>query len=73
MERIQILLDPTDRQSLEQLAKGQNTSMSNVVREMLRERINQERRASLRKAGKRKYLKLRRLTFALPNGNISSI
>jgi Arc/MetJ-type ribon-helix-helix transcriptional regulator len=32
------------------LAKERNTSMSNVVRDLLRERIKQQRRANLRKA-----------------------
>lgn len=50
MERIQILLDPVDRHALEQLAQDAHTSMSNVVRDLLRERIKQQRRANLRKA-----------------------
>ncbi len=50
MERIQILLEPVDRRALEQLAQDAHTSMSNVVRDLLRERIKQQRRANLRKA-----------------------
>jgi Arc/MetJ-type ribon-helix-helix transcriptional regulator len=52
MDRIQILLEPTDRHALEQLAKERNTSMSNVVRDLLRERIKQQRRANMRYAAK---------------------
>lgn len=50
MERIQILLEPVDRHALEQLAKDAHTSMSNVVRDLLRERVKQQRRANMRKA-----------------------
>ena len=50
MERIQILLEPADRHALEQLAKDTHTSMSDVVRDLLRERFEQQRRANLRKA-----------------------
>jgi len=50
MERIQILLEPVDRRALEQLAQDAHTSMSNVVRDLLRERVKQQRRANLRKA-----------------------
>ena len=50
MKRIQILLEPTDRHSLEKLAKNAHTSMSDVVRDLLRERVEQQRRANLRKA-----------------------
>ena len=50
MERIQILLEPVDRRALEQLAQDAHTSMSNVVRDLLRERIKQQRRTNLRKA-----------------------
>lgn len=50
MERIQILLDPADRQALQQLATEAHTSMSNVVRDLLRERLKEQRRAKMRKA-----------------------
>lgn len=50
MERIQILLDPIDRNALEQLAKEAHTSMSNIVRDLLRARVKQQRRANLRQA-----------------------
>ena len=50
MERIQILLEPVDRYALEQLAKNAHTSMSDVVRDLLRERVEQQRRVNLRKA-----------------------
>ena len=50
MERIQILLEPIDRNALELLAKEAHTSMSNIVRDLLRERVKQQRRANMRKA-----------------------
>ena len=50
MERIQILLDPVDRLALEQLAQEASTSMSNIVRDLLRERIKQQRRANMHRA-----------------------
>ncbi len=50
MERIQILLEPIERQALEQLAGEANTSMSNIVRGLLRERVKEHRRAKLRQA-----------------------
>ncbi len=50
MERIQILLEPTERQALKQLADEANTSMSNIVRGLLRERLKERRRAKLRQA-----------------------
>jgi hypothetical protein len=50
MERIQILLEPIERQALKQLADEANTSMSNIVRGLLRERVKEHRRAKLRQA-----------------------
>jgi Arc/MetJ-type ribon-helix-helix transcriptional regulator len=50
MERIQILLEPTDRHTLEQLAEEAHTSMSNVVRDLLRARLREQRRAKMRRA-----------------------
>lgn len=50
MERIQILLEPTDRNILKQLADEAHTSMSNIVRDLLRERLKEQRRAKMRKA-----------------------
>ena len=50
MERIQILLEPVERQALKQLADEANTSMSNIVRGLLRERLKERRRAKLRQA-----------------------
>lgn len=50
MKRIQILLEPIGRQALKQLADEANTSMSNIVCELLRERVKQHRRAKLRQA-----------------------
>jgi hypothetical protein len=53
MERIQILLDPVDRQALEQLAQEAKTSMSDIVRDLLRKRIKQQQRAHLRVAAEK--------------------
>ena len=50
MERIQILLEPMDRNALERLAQETHTSMSNIVRDLLRERVKQQRRNNMRKA-----------------------
>jgi DNA-binding transcriptional ArsR family regulator len=50
MERIQILLEPTDRNILKQLADEAHTSMSNIVRDLLRARLKEQSRARLRKA-----------------------
>jgi hypothetical protein len=50
MERVQLLLDPSDRKALKELANESHTSMSDVVREMLRERIRERKRDKLRRA-----------------------
>ena len=50
MERIQILLEPTDRRALEQLAAAAQTSMSNIIRDLLRKRIKEQRQAKMRQA-----------------------
>lgn len=50
MERIQILLEATDRRALEQLAAEAHTSMSNILRDLLRERLKEQRRVKMRKA-----------------------
>jgi uncharacterized protein (DUF1778 family) len=50
MERVQLLLDPADRKALKELANETHTSMSDVVREMLRERIKARKRDFLRRA-----------------------
>jgi Arc/MetJ-type ribon-helix-helix transcriptional regulator len=50
MERIQILLEEVERKALKQLASEAHTSMSDVVREMLRERIKTRKREQLRRA-----------------------
>jgi hypothetical protein len=50
MERIQILLDQSDRRALKQLATEAHTSMSDVVRDLLRQHIKEQRRAKLREA-----------------------
>ncbi len=50
MERIQILLDPWDRQELEKLAEEANMSMSGIIRDLIREYINRQKRLKLRRA-----------------------
>jgi len=50
MRRIQLLLDPVDRKALKELAKESHTSMSDVVREMLRERIKARKREKMQRA-----------------------
>ena len=50
MERVQLLLDPADRKALKELAHEAHTSMSDVVREMLRERIKEQKRGKMRRA-----------------------
>jgi len=50
MDRVQLLLDPTDRKALKELANEAHTSMSDVVREMLRERIKERKREKMRQA-----------------------
>ena len=50
MERVQLLLDATERTALKQLASEAHTSMSDVVREMLRERVKEQRHEKMRRA-----------------------
>jgi len=50
MERIQILLDPWDRQELEKLAEEANMSMSGIIRDLVREYISRQKRLKLRRA-----------------------
>ena len=50
MERIQILLDSADRQALKQLALDAHTSMSDVVRDLLRKRTREQRQEKMRRA-----------------------
>ncbi|MDO9085096.1 MAG: ribbon-helix-helix protein, CopG family [Anaerolineaceae bacterium] len=50
MERIQILLDPWDRQELEKLAKEANTSMSGIIRELIRDYVSHQKKFKLRRA-----------------------
>jgi len=50
MHRIQLLLDPVDRKALKELANESHTSMSDVVREMLRERIKARKREKMQRA-----------------------
>ena len=50
MERVQLLLEPDERKALKQLASEARTSMSEVVREMLRQRVKEQRHEKLRRA-----------------------
>jgi hypothetical protein len=50
MERIQGLLDPWDRQELEKLAKEANTSMSGIIRDLVRDYVSHQKRLKLRRA-----------------------
>lgn len=50
MERIQIMLEPKDREALQHLAREANTSMSQMVRDFLWEKCNEKRRAKMRRA-----------------------
>lgn len=50
MERIQILLEPQERQMLKELANEAGTSMSDIVRDLLRHRMQEQRRANMRRA-----------------------
>ena len=50
MERIQILLDPWDRLELEKLAKEANTSMSGIIRDLIRDYVCRQKIFKLRRA-----------------------
>ena len=50
MQRIQILLDPCDRQELEKLAKEANMSMSGIIRDLIRDHVSRQKRLKLRRA-----------------------
>ena len=50
MERVQLLLEPDERKALKQLANEARTSMSEVVRAMLRQRVKEQRHEKLRRA-----------------------
>lgn len=50
MERIQILLEPQERSWLKQLANEAQTSVSDVVRDLLRERMLTRKREQLHRA-----------------------
>ena len=50
MQRIQILLDPCDRQELEKLAKEANKSMSGIIRDLIRDYVSRQKRLKLRRA-----------------------
>jgi len=50
MERVQLLLEAAERQALKQLANEAHTSMSEVVREMVRERVKEQHHKKMRRA-----------------------
>ena len=50
MERVQILLEPWDKQELEKLAEDAQTSMSGVIRDLIRKHVREQRKSKLRKA-----------------------
>jgi metal-responsive CopG/Arc/MetJ family transcriptional regulator len=50
MERIQLLLDPRDRQELEKLAKEAYTSMSGIIRELIRDYVSRQKKLKFRRA-----------------------
>ncbi|HOM68137.1 MAG TPA: DUF6290 family protein [Brevefilum fermentans] len=47
MERVQILLDPEQKQILKKIAKQENRNFSELVRNMLDEQINKHLRTQL--------------------------
>lgn len=49
-ERIQILLDPWDRQELEKIAKEANLSMSGIIRDLVHDFVSRQKRLKLRRA-----------------------
>jgi len=53
MERVQLLLETPDRQALKALADEAHTSMSEVVRDLVRQRMKAVRSARLRQAAER--------------------
>jgi len=49
-ERVQVLLEPFQRQSLEQLAHDTNRSLSAIIRDLVRAYLEEQRKAEMRKA-----------------------
>ena len=52
MERVQILLDPEQKQILQRIAKQEKRNFSELVRNMLDEQIENHRRSQLAAAAK---------------------
>ena len=50
MERVQILLEPAERNALKQMSSEKHTSVSDVVREMIRERMIERKHENMRNA-----------------------
>jgi len=50
IERVQLLLDATEHMALKQLTSEAQTSMSDVVREMLRARMKEQKHEKMRRA-----------------------
>ena len=49
-ERVQVLLEPFQRQSLEQLAHDTNRSLSAIIRDLVQAYLEEQRKAEMRKA-----------------------
>ena len=49
-ERIQVLLEPFQRQRLEQAAKDSHRSLSAIIRDLVQKYLEEQRKAELRKA-----------------------
>ena len=52
MERVQILLEPEQKQILQEIAKQEKQNFSELVRHMLKEQINKHRKQVLTHAAK---------------------
>jgi len=50
MDQVEILVSPAERIALEQMAQEANVSISDIVRDMIRERVIQRQRAGMRSA-----------------------
>jgi hypothetical protein len=50
MEKVEIFLEPEERAALEQMAKDAGLGVSEMIQNLLRERVNQNRRARMREA-----------------------
>lgn len=53
MDQVEILVSQAERIALEQMAQEVNVSVSDIVRDMIRERVMQQQRAGMRSAAGR--------------------